>query len=212
MTSFDQEAIPKVKPIVQPKTAKLALYGGGFDPVHLAHLKIARAALAHMGDGSVCFIPAAHSPLKNFGPTASAAARIAMLELAVKNEPNFLLDDLEIRRGGRSFTIDSVATFKAVFPTIELFWIIGGDQFAQLDSWAEINRLKTMVTFLVVARPGFLLRNLAVDGLHYDILEIPLMEDSSSELRARSQRGDSIHELVPKEVEAFISKRGLYSP
>ena len=211
MTGSGEQAIQKRGPGIKPRGSQLALYGGAFDPIHRAHLAIAGEALHCLEDAEVCFIPAAHSPLKQAGPVAGDAQRLEMLARALGGEPRFLLDDLEIRRGGRSYTVETVSAFARAFPGVELFWIVGADQFEQLDRWAQIDRLIAEVTFLVAGRPGHSLGEPPVQGLRYRKIDVSLMDLSSSEVRKRCQAGSGISELVPEQIEAFISKHGLYT-
>ncbi len=211
MTDIQKQAIPKAKPGITPRGPQLVLYGGGFDPVHNAHLAIARRVLGELPDAELCFIPAAHSPLKDGEPAACDADRIAMLERALLGFSNCLIDDLEIRRGGRSYTVDTVTSYREMFPDIELFWVLGADQFVQLDRWHAIEQLKAMVTFLVVGRPDFPDKTPVVPGLSYRWLELPVMPHSSTEVRRRCREGLPLSGLVPAEVEAFILQHRLYS-
>lgn len=212
MTEFAKQAMLKAGSSgIGSGGPTLILYGGAFDPVHQAHLAVARRALQAFPGAELRFIPASQSPLKTQRPQASDAQRLAMLELAISDLPNSLIDDLEIRRGGCSYTVDTVASFMEVYPENVLFWVIGADQFCQLDRWHEIERLAEMAAFLVVARPGYALRVPRVANLRYERLEMPLMEESSSDLRARCLRGESLEGRVPAEVEAFILEHRLYS-
>lgn len=201
----------KRDPGIKIRAPQLALFGGAFDPVHRAHLLIAREALSCLDEAELCFIPAAHSPLKEAGPFASDAQRLEMLQLALEGEPRFRLSDLEIRRGGRSYTFETVSTFRQAFLGVELFWIIGADQFEQLHRWKRIDQLAAAVTFLVAGRPGHSLGDPPVRGLRYRRLEVSLMDLSSTDVRARCRAGSAISALVPKQIEAFISRNGLYS-
>jgi nicotinate-nucleotide adenylyltransferase len=202
MTTQEHQAIEK---------ARIALYGGAFDPVHRAHLEAARAARAQASLDEVRFIPAAQSPLKAQGPVASDEARLKMLELALGGELQFSVDDFELRRGGVSYSLDTVVEFRKREPQAELFWIIGGDQLAQLERWHAIEELAALVTFLVLARPGYALREVDTPGLRWQRIEAPLMEESSTEIRARLAKGQSVEGLLPGAVEAFIREKGLYT-
>lgn len=199
---------PAQQAITKPR---IALYGGAFDPVHRAHLEAARAARRQASLEKVIFIPAAHSPLKAHGPLAGDADRLKMLELATAGEADFIVDDSELRRGGMSYTVDTVRGFKKREPEAELFWIIGGDQLAQLDRWQAIDDLVRLVTFLVLARPGYKLSAPAVSGLAWTQIEAPLMQESSTLVRERLSLGKSLDGLLPRTVEAFIRKKGLYT-
>jgi nicotinate-nucleotide adenylyltransferase len=198
-------------PVNETEPVRFALYGGAFDPVHCAHLRVARYALEEAQLDRVVFIPAAQSPLKAHTPLSGDAARLQMLRLALEGEPRFELDAYEIERGGLSYTVDTVRHFRESHADAELFWIIGADQFEQLDRWHRIDELAQMVVFLVLARPGADLDgSVSVPQLRYQVIEAPLMSESSSEIRARCMEGHSLEGLVPSAVEAFISEQELY--
>jgi nicotinate-nucleotide adenylyltransferase len=190
---------------------RLALFGGAFDPVHLGHMTIARYALKQVGLDRIIFIPTAQSPLKTRPPAVSDDARVEMLELATDGEQRFKVDTFEVEAGGVSYTIETVKHFREMYPNAELFWMIGADQFEQLDRWRDIEDLAESVTFLVFGRSGASLEPRSVKGLKYFEVDAPLMEASSSQIRERCQRGQGIGDLVSEEVEAFISERGLYT-
>jgi len=190
---------------------RLALYGGAFDPVHCAHVRVAHYALQQVRLDRVVFIPAAQSPLKTHAPCSSDAARLQMLGLAVRGEAGFAVDTIDIQRGGVSYAIETVSHFRALYPNSDLFWIIGADQFEQLEHWHRINTLVEMLTFLVLARPGAdLVGPVSIPHLRYQVVAAPLMFESSSEIRERCRNGRSLRGWVPAAVEAFISEQGLY--
>lgn len=190
---------------------RIALYGGAFDPVHRAHLAVAQAVRRQVAVDKVVFIPAAQSPLKRHGPFASDADRLKMLEIALRGEIGFEVDDLELRRGGLSYTVDTVREFQARAPEAELYWIIGGDQLAQLDRWHEIEDLVQGVSFLVLARPGYRLAAPDLAGLSWRQINAPLMEESSTVVREQIARGACLQGFLSPAVEAFIREKGLYT-
>lgn len=190
---------------------RIALYGGSFDPVHRAHLEAARAARRQASLEKVVFIPSAYSPLKGRAPVASEAERLTMLKLATADETGFTVDDSELRRGGLSYTVDTVRSFKEREPGAELFWILGGDQLAQLDHWHAVDDLVQWVTFLVLARPGYAHSAPPISGLAWVTIEAPLMEESSTLVRERIFRRKPFEDLLPDPVEAFIQEKGLYT-
>jgi nicotinate-nucleotide adenylyltransferase len=191
---------------------RFALYGGAFDPVHCAHLKVARYALEQAQLDRVVFIPAAQSPLKAHAPQTGTAARLQMLRLALMGEASFELNTYEVERGGLSYTVDTVRHFRESHTDAELYWIIGADQFEQLHRWSHVEKLAQMVTFLVLERPGANLRvSVAVPQLRYQIIHAPLMDVSSSEIRMLCRTGRSIEGLVPSAVQAFILEQELYT-
>lgn len=192
-------------------TPSFALYGGSFDPVHCAHLKVAQHALEQAGVDAVVFIPAARSPLKSSSAVAGDDDRVEMLRLATRDEPRFEVDTCEVERGGASYTVDTVASFRHRHPTAELHWIIGADQVELLPDWHRIDELAQMLTFIVLRRPGYSTAKPAIPGLRMVEIDAPLMEHSSSEIRRRLAEGESVADWLPASVEAFISSRGLYT-
>ena len=132
--------------------ASLALFGGTFDPVHGAHLQVARAAIACMAVERVILIPSAQSPLKAHAPLASDADRLAMLQLATAHAEALAVSDYEIEQGGTSYSLKTALHFQQQYPKAALYWILGADQFAQLARWHAIDQLLQVVRFLVCRR------------------------------------------------------------
>ncbi|MGJ8638041.1 MAG: nicotinate (nicotinamide) nucleotide adenylyltransferase [Opitutaceae bacterium] len=190
---------------------RIALFGGSFDPVHNGHLMIARYALKQVGLDRVVFIPAARSPLKQNNTYASDDARVEMLELALRGESRFKIDTFEVEQGGVSYSIDTVKYFREQYANAELYFMIGADQFEQLDQWYQIEELAQMVTFLVFGRPGSELESISIDAIDYMEVDAPLMDTSSSEVRSLCQRGQPLGDFVTESVGAFISERELYT-
>ena len=193
------------------KRKSIALYGGSFDPVHEAHLEVARTALENCDLDAVIFIPAAQSPLKKGATLVEDADRVEMLRLATTDEPRFDVDTCEVERGGTSYTVDTVKAFKASHEGSRLHWIIGADQFELLPQWRCIEEIATLITFIVIRRPGHSIVESAVKGLRFVTIDAPLMPHSSSKIRASIAEGRSVVDLLPPAVEAFISSRGLYT-
>ena len=189
----------------------LALFGGAFDPVHRAHLEVARVAVARMEMERVILIPSAQSPLKAHAPLASDAERLAMLQLAITQEPALKVSSYELEQGGTSYSLKTALHFQQLHPTTALHWIVGADQFAQLARWHAIEQLLQVVRFLVCRRPGYSVQPPALPGLRYQILELEESDCSSTEIRKRCKMGQPIAELTSKQVEAFISARALYT-
>lgn len=189
----------------------LALFGGAFDPVHRAHLEVARVAVARMEMERVILIPSAQSPLKAHAPLASDADRLAMLQLATAHEDALAVSDYEIEQGGTSYSLKTALYFQQLYPTTALHWILGADQFAQLARWHAIDQLLQVVRFLVCRRPGYPLQAPALPGLRYQIMELEESDCSSTEIRKRCKMGQPIAELTSTQVEAFISARALYT-
>lgn len=155
-------------------------------------------------------MPSAQSPLKESGPVASDEDRLKMLKLAFAGEPRFSVDDFELRRGGISYTVDTVRAYRERNHDAELFLIIGADQLAILDRWREIECLVAMVTFLVLARPAYELAAPAMSGLKWIRVEAPLRDESSTEVRNRISNAQPVSGLLPGAVETFIRENRLY--
>ena len=193
------------------KRKSIALYGGSFDPVHGAHLEIARAALESCALDAVIFIPAAQSPLKKGAALAAGADRVEMLRLAIGEEPRFEVDTREIERGGTSYTVDTIKAYLAAHEECRLHWIIGADQFELLPQWRRIEEIASLITFIVLRRPGHSIDVSAVNALRFITIDAPLMPHCSTKIRALIAAGVSAADLLPPAVEAFISSRGLYT-
>jgi nicotinate-nucleotide adenylyltransferase len=188
---------------------RLGLYGGSFDPVHLGHLLVAEAAWEEAALDQVIFIPAAQSPFKPERQMSPAALRAKMLRLALAARPQFTLDLQELDRGGVSYTIDTVRSYKARFPEAQLCYIVGTDHVPLLPKWRSAAELGGLLEFLVVPRPG----EPAVPfppGFQGRYLRGFPIELSASQIRARVARGRSIDLLVGGPVAACIHDNGLY--
>jgi nicotinate-nucleotide adenylyltransferase len=188
---------------------KLGLFGGSFDPIHLGHLLVARAAREEAALDRIFFIPAAQSPFKSSATSASAAERLRLLRLALASDATAEVDDSETRRGGISFSIDTVRDYQKKFPGAELFYLIGADQTAQLHLWREAGELARLVEFLIIPRPGEAISDLAPPFRGRSLRGFPLGV-SSSEIRRRIKAGLPIQHLVPPEVEEAVGNYGLY--
>ena len=183
---------------------RVGVFGGSFDPVHVGHLAIANAALESVPLDRVLFVLARRAPLKERGPVAGEADRLAMLELAVAGEPRLSVSRIELDRPGPSYTVD---TLEALSGADLLFLILGGDALAALPQWKDPDRITTLATLVVAERPGAPERAKKGTVVAFDA---PRLDISSRELRARAARGRSLRYLVPDPVWRHIEARGLY--
>jgi nicotinate-nucleotide adenylyltransferase len=188
---------------------RLGLYGGSFDPVHLGHLLVARAACEELGLDRLFFIPAAQSPFKPHHVPTPAALRLRLLRLALAGEPGYQIDNQEIARGGISYTIETVREYVRSYPGAELFYLIGADHVEALNAWREAAVLATLVKMVVIPRPGERALKLPAPFVGRELAGFPLGV-SSSQIRARVQAGLSIRHLVPEAVAEAIGNSGLY--
>ncbi len=190
---------------------KIGVMGGSFNPPHNAHLFIAREAQFFLGLEKIIFIPAYQSPLKEEEIT-SPRHRLAMLELALKREKNFLVSDLEIKRGGKSYTVDTIRELKERWgEKKEIYFICGSDSAHTLPSWKEPETLVSLCKLVVFERPGYPLKTIPSPyRKKIIVLDSLLLDISSSDIRKRVKEGRPIRYLLPREVEEYIYQHGLY--
>jgi len=190
---------------------KIGFLGGSFDPVHFGHLMAAQDAYEQHKLDRLILLPAAQAPLKPTDVQSSAADRLAMLRAAVEWDHRFEVSDLELRRGGVSYSIDSARHFRAQFPNDELYWIIGGDQLPRLHLWKDIAELAKLVEFIFLERPGFPVKaRPEIPGLRLHRCDGHLLAISSTELRERVKRRLSLDYFVPHKAIVFIREKNLY--
>ena len=197
---------------------KTALYGGSFDPPHLGHLAIARQVLERFAVDCLVFLPASHSPLKEDAPTATDAQRLEMLRLATKGEPRFAVSDVEIAKGGISYTVDTLRAWREREPGSDLLFIAGLDSLLTLHAWREPLEIVRLCTFVTFRRPGFPLPSPEELKLPPDIarqllaqvVDGPLVDVSSSDIRERAAKGENLEGLVPHPVATYIAANNLY--
>jgi nicotinate-nucleotide adenylyltransferase len=181
--------------------------GGTFNPVHLGHLVLAEQAREALRLEKIIFIPSGHPPHKKASGLAPARQRYQMAALAVKGNPYFEVSDLEISRGGISYSIETVKELKSVYCRAKLYFIVGSDFLKEAFSWKNIDSLGKISKFAVAARPGYSFTKLPANmqGIRVDALDI-----SATDIRKRIKLEKSIRYLVPEEVRKYILKKKLY--
>lgn len=185
---------------------RIALFGGTFDPVHNAHLVVAREALEQCSLDRILFVPAAQPPHKR-GAHAPYEDRIRMLELACQGEPRFEVSRLE-QGTARSYTIDTIERARKMLGReCRLFFLIGADAFSEIESWRRWRDVVASIEFIVVSRPGHEYR--IPEGARILRLETVALPVSSSDIRRQLGAGQTPAD-VPAAVLEFIRKRGLY--
>jgi nicotinate-nucleotide adenylyltransferase len=182
---------------------KIGIFGGTFDPVHHAHLILARDAVEQLALDSLIFIPAAASPHKLGQAATSPEVRVEMLRAAIEGESRFCLDTVELDRPPPSYTIDTVEFLRKREPNAELFCLVGGDHVAPLETWHRFAELEQLVQFVVLDRTGLNPPH-PYPAIHRRI------EISATDIRNRVALGQSIRYLVPPAVEKIIRERQLY--
>jgi nicotinate-nucleotide adenylyltransferase len=185
------------------------VFGGTFDPVHLAHLLLAEQSREQAGLERVLFVPAARPPHKGDRLLSPFAQRVEMLQLALAGYPVFHVSEMEKDRPGPSFTVDTLRELRQRHPDDELFLLLGSDCLPDLPSWREPSQVAQLATLLVVVRPGWS-ATAAPSAFRCQLIQMPLMEMSSRDLRRRVHEGRSIRYFVPRAVECYIHTHGLY--
>ncbi|HLI86804.1 MAG TPA: nicotinate-nucleotide adenylyltransferase [Bryobacteraceae bacterium] len=186
---------------------RLALFGGTFDPIHKAHIAMAREAAARFRLDRVLFVPAGNPPHKSGATFAPYEDRVRMAELATQGDARFEVSRLEAG-AGRSYSIDTVQKLlPTLSPKDRLFFLIGADAFAEIGTWRRWRELIRLVAFIVVSRPGHRYR--IPEGARVERLETLELPVSSSEIRAALASGQR-PEQIPDAVLEYIFRRGLY--
>ena len=199
---------------------RIGILGGSFNPVHLGHLILAQDALEAFDLATVLFVPCDHPPHKPAASMVSVEHRAAMLEAALAGALPFEMCDLEIRRGGTTYSIDTVRALAKCYPEDELVFIIGSDTLPELHLWKDARDLLRLCRFVTLARPGFDLKAMTGKSLNLepDLAKTLLanvaighqVDISSSDIRHRVAEGMSIRYLVPDAVDMYIAEHGLY--
>jgi nicotinate-nucleotide adenylyltransferase len=190
---------------------RIGIFGGSFDPVHLAHVALARTALQSLALDELRWVPAGQ-PWQKQRRISAAAHREAMLRLAMADEPRYVLDRIELERAGPSYTLDTVRALQAARPGHTWFLIIGADQYAGLHTWQDWRTLLKLVTLAVAARPGQKPPvHAEVAALAHQAVPLAMMDISSTDIRAHIDAGTPWRHLVPAAVAGYIDQQALYT-
>lgn len=197
----------------------IGILGGTFDPPHASHRRLAAAALRSLPIDRLLVIPAGDHPHKQHRGVTAAADRLAMCRLAFANLPGAEVDDREVRRGGLSFTVDTLAELQREHPGRRLFFLIGSDNLALLPSWRDHHRILALATVVTYPRAGHAIEPTALAGLDLtdaerrallaNRLELPADAVSSTAVRAALRSGSAVEGLLP-EVARYAAAHGLY--
>ncbi|MEE8558679.1 MAG: nicotinate-nucleotide adenylyltransferase [Myxococcota bacterium] len=207
----------------------LGVFGGTFNPVHFAHLRVAEEVREALGLARILWVPAADPPHKR-GDTAPVRHRLEMVRIATATNPCFEVLDLELRRRGPSYTVDTLRELLERYPGAHLWFVIGTDAIEEIESWSRPDEVFEIASMAVVSRPGrprvpletLLPRRLAApfrvgpNGLEHQsghelrLVPVSSLEISASDVRRRVERGASIRYLIPEPVIEYIDKHQLY--
>ena len=211
---------------------KTGILGGTFNPIHLAHLRIAEEVQQSCELDRVLFVPAAEPPHKDVAGHVTFAHRLAMVEAAIRNYPKFQASDLEVRRRGKSFSVDTLEILRDEDPRGERYFIIGLDSYRDIASWKDFSRLFSLSHLVVLTRPGVLVSNPLAPlpvAIHKDFcydeqagkiqhksgnslifLKETYLDISSTKIRSMLGNGQSVRHLVPPAVADYIKEHNLY--
>ena len=193
-------------------TAPLGIFGGTFDPVHNAHLRIARLALDALGLARLLWIPTG-APRYRTAPVAPAGDRQAMLELALAGEPRYAIDPRELRPEASGYTVDTLSALQAELgPDAPLVLLMGSDQYDKLAGWHRWRELFGFARIAVIARPGWASEASAEVRAAGPVLRVEMapLDISSTEIRRRVARGEDVSGMLPPPVLDYISTHRLY--
>lgn len=197
------------------RATRLGILGGTFDPVHVGHLAAAVNVRHELSLNKVLLV-VANQPWQKVGsrPVTPAADRLALLEAALHGYRGLEASDIEIARGGVSYTADTVAELREAHPRANLYLIIGADVAPMLGTWKRVEEVRRAVTLVIVNRPGTRVAHLGsggpLAGWRVETVEIPALEISSTDLRDRAASGRPLDFLIPKDAIRLIRERSLY--
>ncbi len=199
--------------------SRLGILGGSFDPVHIAHLLTAEAAVEALNLDRVIFVPVGEQPLKRGRQMTAPQHRLAMVQLAIKDNPRFALSTVDIDRPGPSYTVETIKIVRDQLgrnEELSMWFIMGADSLVTLPGWHDPGGILAQARLAVVRRPGStvdmapLAAQLPQLESATDWIDAPLMEISATDLRERVAHGKSIRYRVPDAVMGYIREKGLY--
>jgi len=200
---------------------KIALFGGTFDPIHLGHTTVAASAAKQIGAEKTIFIPAKCSPLKKISPQASDNDRLQMITLAIADYKNFQASDYELRKSEPGFTLETVRYFQDEYGSeASIYWLAGADSSKDLANWYEIRQLIDQCNLCLMYRAGCKQPDFSgfeniwgserVKKLQRNIIQTPLIDISSTQVRNRLAAGLDATDILPAAVADYILKHNLY--
>jgi nicotinate-nucleotide adenylyltransferase len=200
---------------------KIALFGGTFDPVHLGHTAVAASAAEKIGAEKVVFVPAKRSPLKGFVPAGSDEHRLAMIALAIAGNEKFEVSDFELSKPAPSYTLETVRKFQGDYGSdCSIYWLVGADGVDDLQHWYAIEELIDTCNLCTMCRAGCeapdygkfegIWGRRRVEKLQKNIIQTPLVDASSTEIRRRLAAGQDVSDMLHPAVAEYIRRNGLY--
>jgi len=189
----------------------IGIFGGTFNPPHVGHLIVAESVREQIELDRIIFVPSYISPHKQDEIGHSAVHRFEMIQRAIETNSRFDVSDVEIQRGGISYTVSTLDYFKQKYPKESLFLIIGMDNYLIFHQWKEPKKILELATLVVLNRPLYTKKvNEIIDTKNTIFIDVPNIDISSSEIRKKVKEGKSIKYLVPDSVEQYIIEHQLY--
>ncbi|MFH1288486.1 MAG: nicotinate-nucleotide adenylyltransferase [bacterium] len=197
------------------KIRLIGIFGGTFNPIHNGHLLIAEDVRERLNLDKVLFIPAANPPHKKNNDLAEACHRLEMVKLAIRDNPCFSVSDIEIKRGGMSYSIETIKTLKEIYQKgTELFFIMGADSILEFMAWKEWESLLGLCNFVVAPRPGYEIAEAGSKPVLTEnvvFLKTRMFDTSSTEIRKKIKNKEPIECFVPDAAVKYIRKHKLYT-
>jgi nicotinate-nucleotide adenylyltransferase len=187
---------------------RIGILGGTFDPPHLGHLVMASEACEALGLQRVLWIPSAEHPFKRGQVRTPAELRLRLVRAAIQDDPRFEACDLELRRSGPSYTVDTLRALVALHPDAELYLLVGADVVREMPEWREPNEVVKLARVAAITRAG----DGVPEGLPIPAVPVPVtrLDVSATEVRRRMAAGQTIRYLVPEPVRLLVEELGLY--
>jgi nicotinate-nucleotide adenylyltransferase len=197
---------------------KVGIMGGSFDPIHIGHLVVANEALNIYELDEIIFVPTGDPPHKE-GLRADSFHRLLMVNMAVLSNDKFSVSDIEIKSSGKSYTLNTMREFHKLYINTEFYFITGTDAVIALPSWHEPEEVLKLCRFIAASRPGISMEEVnekineikKIFGGKIEVLQVPMLQISSTDIRERFRKGVSAKYLLPECVEQYIIKNKLYN-
>ena len=186
---------------------RVGLLGGTFNPPHLGHLIIANEVLSQLNLDEVRFMPAGVPPHKVIKGGTSSEQREKMVEKAIQGQPDFMLEPVELQKGGTSYTYETIQLLTEREPESDFYFIIGGDMIEYLPKWHKIDELTKLIQFVGVGRPGYDMES----PYNVSMVDVPQIGISSTMIRERISEGETVTYLIPERVLDYIREEKLYA-
>jgi len=188
---------------------RIGILGGTFDPIHFGHLYLAEKICQNLNLKKIIFVPTYVTPHKKDVDISSAIDRYRMVSLAIAKNKGFEISDIEIKRKGRSYSVETLKALRKRYgASAEIFFITGSDSLKDIDKWKNLKAITRLCKFAVVKRPGFGLRNIPSNFI---VLKISAKDISATMVRQRIKDGKGVEKMVPRSVRNYINKHRLYA-